>query len=98
MSRRSQARDDDGPPSPPDHTRMHEEHLRRALRHCTVDVQTEPLERALFGLVTAKVYPVAGDPIPRLIHRARKDPGSYGVRYHRRARWGGHGELRWKSI
>ena len=77
---------------------MHEEHLTRVLHHCAVDVMTEPLERALFGLVSAKVYPVAGDAIRWLIRRARKDPGGYDVGDHRRARWGGHGELRWKSI
>src|SRR4029077_11881390 len=52
------SRDDDGPPSPPNHTRMYEEHLTRAVRHCAVDVLTEPLKCALFGLVSATVYPV----------------------------------------
>jgi hypothetical protein len=49
------SRDDDGLPSPPNHARMYEEHLTRALRHRAVDVVTEPLKCALFRLFSAKV-------------------------------------------
>jgi hypothetical protein len=77
---------------------MYEEHLTRALRHGAVDVLTEPSERALFALVSVKVYPVAGDAIRRLICRTRKDPGGYDVRHYRRRRLQGRGDLRVKSI